>query len=335
MRLLGEILTVFTEEDFTMAINAIQFQKGMSLIEFYRRFGTETQCQEAFEKARWPLGFQCPVCSGMAHSIFLRSGRKYWQCTACRHQTTVRAGTLLEASKLSLHQWLLAIFLVTQSKNNVSALELKRQLGVAWRTAWLLKHKLMEAMATREASRQLGHEVEIDDAYLGGERTGGKRGRGSENKVPFVAAVETREGRPFYVRFDPVPNFSQACLGEWAKGALAPGCHVTSDGLSGFSSVVSAGCTHEPIVVGGGKRAAGHPRFKWVNTLLGNLKTALSGTYHAFAFSKYARHYLGEYQYRFNRRFDLASMVVRLARATMLASPCNARQIIHSAEPCR
>lgn len=330
-----EILTVFTAEDFTMAINAIQFQKGMSLIEFQRRFGTEAQCQEAFEKARWPSGFQCPACSGAAHSTFLRSSRKYWQCTACRHQTTVRSGTLLEASKLSLRQWLLAIFLVTQSKNNVSALELKRQIGVAWRTAWLLKHKLMEAMANRENARQLGHVVEIDDAYLGGERTGGKRGRGSENKVPFVAAVETREGRPFYVRLDPVPDFTLASLGEWAKAALAPGSQVTSDGLRGFAAVTSAGCLHEPIVVGGGKQAASHPSFKWVNTLLGNLKTALSGTYHAFAFAKYARHYLGEYQYRFNRRFDLACMVTRLARATMLASPCKARNIIHPAELCR
>lgn len=318
-----------------MAINPIQFQKGMSLIEFQRRFGTESQCQEAFEKARCPAGFQCPVCSGTAHSTFLRSGRRYWQCTACRHQTTVRSGTLLAASKLSLRQWMLAIFLVTQSKNNVSALELKRQVGVAWRTAWLLKHKLMEAMANRESSRQLGHTVEIDDAYLGGERPGGKRGRGSENKVPFVAAVETRQGRPFYVRFDPVPDFTGKSLGEWAKGALAPGSHITSDGLQSFTAVTSAGCTHEPIVVGGGKQAANHPRFKWVNTLLGNLKTALSGTYHAFAFTKYARHYLAEYQYRFNRRFDLASMVTRLARAAMLASPCPARNIIHPAEPCR
>jgi transposase-like protein len=332
---LGEILTVFVAEEITMAINAIQFQKGMSMIEFQRRFGTEAQCQEAFEKARWPSGFECPACSGTAHSTFLRSGRKYWQCTTCRQQTTVRAGTLLQASKLSLRQWLLAMFLVTQSKNNVSALELKRQVGVAWRTAWLLKHKLMEAMASREATRQLGHEVEIDDAYLGGERTGGKRGRGSENKVPFVAAVETRDGRPFFVRFDPVPGFTQASLAEWAKEALMPGSHVTSDGLSGFASVTTAGCTHEPIVVGGGKQAACHPRFKWVNTLLGNLKTALSGTYHAFAFAKYARHYLGEYQYRFNRRFDLASMVTRLARAAMLASPCTAKQIIRPAEPCR
>jgi hypothetical protein len=82
--------------------------------------------------------------------------------------------------------------LLTQSKNNVSALELKRHLGVCYKSPWLMKHKLMEVMRQREDSRQLDGRVEIDDAYLGGERSGGKRGRGSQNKVPFVAAVQNQ-----------------------------------------------------------------------------------------------------------------------------------------------
>lgn len=87
--------------------------------------------------------------------------------------------------------------LMTQAKNNVSTLELKRQLGVSYPTAWLVKHKLMEVMRVREDARQLTGQVEIDDAYLGGEVHGGKAGRGSPNKVPFVAAVQTTEsGQP-------------------------------------------------------------------------------------------------------------------------------------------
>ena len=84
---------------------------------------------------------------------------------------------------LPLTIWFLAMHLLTQAKNNVSALELKRHLGVRYKTAWLLKHKLMQVMSEREAPRQLDGRVEIDDAYLGGELPGGKSGRGSENKV--------------------------------------------------------------------------------------------------------------------------------------------------------
>lgn len=97
---------------------------------------------------------------------------------------------------MPLMRWFVAMHLLTQTKNNVSALELKRHLGVCYKTAWLMKHKLMRQ---REDSRVLDGRVEIDDAYLGGERTGGKRGRGSENKVPFIAAVQTTpDGHPLY-----------------------------------------------------------------------------------------------------------------------------------------
>ncbi|EQD55650.1 ISXo5 transposase transposase [mine drainage metagenome] len=91
-----------------------------------------------------------------------------WQCSACRHQTTLLSGTLFEATKLPLRTWFLALYLLTQSKTNVAALELMRHLGVCYRTAWRIKHKLMQAMTEREAGRQLGGLVQIDDAYLGG-----------------------------------------------------------------------------------------------------------------------------------------------------------------------
>ena len=92
---------------------------------------------------------------------------------------------------MPLTRWFLAMQLLTQAKNNVSALELMRQIGVSYRSAWLVKHKIMEAMRLREDRRELDGRVEMDDAYLGGERSGGKSGRGSENKVPIVAAVQT------------------------------------------------------------------------------------------------------------------------------------------------
>lgn len=106
----------------------------------------------------------------------------------------------------------MAMQLLTQSKTNVSALELKRQIGVCYRSAWLLKHKVLEAMRLAESGRQLTGRVEIDDAYLGGQRSGGKVGRGSENKVPFVAAIQTTDdGKPHLACLSPRP-FTKASL---------------------------------------------------------------------------------------------------------------------------
>ncbi len=126
------------------------------------------------------------------------------------------------------------MFLVSQSKNNIAALELKRQLGVGYPTAWRVKHKLMQVMAEREAGRAMQGEVLIDDAYLGGEHRG-KAGRGSQNKVPFVAAVQlSAQGHPQLARFDPVTGFTKVAIGQWAEHYLSPSTRVLSDGLNCF-----------------------------------------------------------------------------------------------------
>ena len=300
-----------------MARNLIQFQPGLSLPEFMRRYATQAQCEAALESSRWSNGFQCPNCGDPRHSRYQRNGRTLFQCQRCRRQTSLTAGTIFEASKLPLTTWFLAMHLITQAKNNVSALELSRHLGVSYNSAWLIKHKLLQVMAERERNRELVGRIEIDDAYLGGER-GGRRGRGSPNKVPFVAAVQTNEeGHPQFVRFDCLAGFTHAEITLWAQRALAASTQVLSDGLSGFSVLAEMVEEHQPIVTGSGRAAAQHPQFRWVNTLLGNLKTALTGTYHAIKFAKYAQRYLAEVQYRFNRRFDLSVILPRLLRAAV------------------
>jgi ribosomal protein L37AE/L43A len=304
-----------------MAMNRVQFQAGLSMAEFLDRYGSEAQCEAALVAVRWPDGFVCPACGSNAHSSFVREGRHYWQCTACRHQCSAISGTIFESTKLPLTRWFLAMQLLTQSKNNVSALELRRQLGVCYKTAWLLKHKLMEVMRLREQSRQLDGRVEIDDAYLGGERSGGKSGRGSENKVPFLAAVQTTpEGKPICACFAPQP-FTTAAVAAFAAQSLAPTAQVVSDGLWCFGAVTRIGAAHERVVTGGGAASVRLPQFKAINTVLGNLKTALTGTYHAFDFTKYAHRYLAEAQYRFNRRFNLAAILARLLRAAAVTPP--------------
>jgi ribosomal protein L37AE/L43A len=130
---------IFTRSEATaMAQNPIQFQPGMSLDDCFARYGTEAQCAAALEASRWPQGFVCPRCGATTHSRFQADGRAYWQCAQCRVQTSLTCGTLLASSKLPLTTWFQAMYLVTENKNNLSALSLKRHLGVCYRTAWRL-----------------------------------------------------------------------------------------------------------------------------------------------------------------------------------------------------
>ena len=159
-----------------MARNKVQFQKGLSEAQFAVLYGTEDQCREAVMRWRWPSGFVCPVCAGEHHSLV--KTRALYQCTACRRQTSVIAGTIFAATKVPLCTWFRAMYHLTQSKGGISSIELGRRLGVTQTTAWKIKHKLMQAMMERDATKRLTGRIEIDDAYLGGERNGGKRGRG-------------------------------------------------------------------------------------------------------------------------------------------------------------
>jgi transposase-like protein len=284
-----------------MAFNTIQFQQGMSLPEFIERFGTEDQCAQALKAARWPSGFHCPRCDAAEHWIVGHGARKLFECQACHYQTSLTVGSLFEHTKLPLRTWFLAIYLLSQAKTGLSSLALKRHLGVSYPTAWALQHKINHAMALREGQHQLG-----------GEHPGGKPGRGSENKTPFVAAVSLNDkGRPQFLKLNRVSGFTTETIKGWAKANLAPTALVVSDGLGCFAAVTAAGCTHTPIVVGD-RKPRDLPQFQWVNTILGNLKTTLHGAFHSLGWSKHADSHLAAFAYRFNRRFDLRDLLARL-----------------------
>lgn len=303
-----------------MARNQVQFQKGLSEDNFEKSYGDEEQCHAALVKWRWPDGFECPDCGCRAHCIVTRGARKLFQCNACHKQTSVRAGTIFAASKLPLRIWFKAIYLLTQSKKGISSIELSRRLGVTQTAAWMMKHKLKQVMLERNSTKRLTARVEMDDAYVGGERPG-PCGRGAEGKTPFVAAVATTDdGKPDQIILRRVPAFSKFALRKLARTALASGVEVVSDGLACFSAVAEVGCKHTAIVTGSGAKAAKTPAFKWVNTALGNIKAALVGTYRAVR-EKHVPRYLAEFEYRFNRRYKLEDMIPRLAFVALRTAP--------------
>lgn len=302
-----------------MARNKIQFQTGYSLPEFFEEYGSNEQCETALFNWKWPTGFICPKC-GSVHYCFIKS-RKIYQCNQCHHQTSLISGTIFENTKLPLSRWFLSIFLITQSKTGMSALELKRQIGVSYNTAWSIKQKIMQVMKERDDEKPLSGIIQLDDVYWGGELHGGSRGRGSENKTPFVAAVSVNaEGNPISMNMNVVEGFRSIEIARWSKQHLQAGSEVVSDGLACFTAVTEAGCTHTPIVTGGGPKSVKKEEFHWVNTMIGNVKNAITGTYHAIGHQHLPR-YLAEFCYRFNRRFDLRNMFPRFVYIAIRTPP--------------
>ena len=290
-----------------MARNAVQFQKGLSEPAFEQQYGTEEQCRAVVIASRWPNGFECPVCGGRQHSLV--ASRDLYQCTRCRRQTSPIAGTIFASTHLSLRVWFRAIYHLTQTKQGISSIELGRRLGVTQTTAWKIKHKLKQVMLERDARKRLAGRIEIDDAYLGGERHGGKRGRGAPGKTPFVAAVETTaEGKPVRLKLRRVTSFCAASIAGFAKRSLDPGCAVVSDGLQCFASVTYAGCAHQVVTTGSDRRRLAHRH--------SNGSTPPSATS-----SPPSQEPTAPSTASFNRRYDLAAMIPRLAWAAVRTTP--------------
>ncbi len=147
-----------------------------------------------------------------------------------------------------------------------------------------------------------------------------------------MAAISlSAEGRPLYIKMALVPGFTRKAVFDWATADLTPGCIVTSDGLSCFAGVTDAGCQHRAIVADG-RKPKELPEFNWINTVLGAKPTC--GAYHAFDFAKYGTRYLGAFVYRFNRRFHLEALPLRLFVAAATIGHRPARWLRQAEESC-
>lgn len=151
----------------------------ISLIEWQKRFGTERRCAQTLVKVRWPQGFQCPACGGMAYPI---ASRHLYQCAHCRHQVSITADTLFHATKIPLVKWFWLIYLMASDKGGISALRAAKHLGVSWITARAMLYKIRQ-VPTGTSIYRLSNLIELDDTVVGGKRSG-KRGRGAEGKAP-------------------------------------------------------------------------------------------------------------------------------------------------------
>lgn len=302
-----------------MPKNKVQFQKGYSLPKLQAAYGTEEQCREKLYKFRWPSGFICPKCE---HSrCYEIKTRQLFQCTQCRHQCSLISGTIFASSKLPLTTWFLAIYLITQAKEGMSALSMRRFLGISVNAALKMKHKIQHVMKLADDRLLLEGFVELDDVYWGGKRRGGKRGRGAPGKTPFLAAISrNEEGHPVHMRMSKITSFTSANVKAWTLKHINPETIVISDMYNPFN------CLSELVAVHGRIKATkiyddpNNKIFHWVNTMIGNVKKAIHGTYHSVS-SKHLPRYLAEFCFRFNNRFIVGAMISNLAKQAVATKP--------------
>lgn len=265
-----------------------------TIAEFQDWFATEEACHEYLAKVRWPEGFRCPRCGGARG---WPTKRGLVECATCRLQTTVTAGTIFQDTRKPLRMWFLAMWLVTSQKHGVSALGLKRALGLgSYRTAWSWFHKLRRAMV-RPGRDRLRGTVEVDETYVAGKRPG-KPGRGA-GKTLVLIAVETNDGKVGRARLVRLSDASGPSLGAAVEAAVEPGSTVETDGWAGYAGLDSRGYSRRVVRRGG---TAGDDLLPHAHLVASLLKRWLLGTHQGAVRASHLDYYLDEFTFRFNRR---------------------------------
>jgi transposase-like protein len=287
--------------------------RGHSLSEFQTAFPDAAHCVALLFKCRWPSGFVCPAC-GKARGAALNSRPRLYECLDCGRQTSITAGTVMQRSKLPLTTWFWAAHLMATRSNGMSARQLEDQLGVTYKTAWLLTQKLRRSMADPNCTLLEG-VVEVDQAEIPVRVGDTYFEPGNAGKILIAAAIEvidrdthtakpkrkgakylgTRSGR---LRLAVIADNTAASIEAFVRANVKPGTTLISDGHASYPGL-SGDYRHDPRVVG---KMAAHIVLPWSHRAFSLLKRWAMGTYHGLR-RKHIDPYLDEFTFRYNRRF--------------------------------
>ncbi len=284
---------------------------GLSVYD--EKFQDPLAAADYLESIRWPDGIVCPHCGESERTPYLLKSktRKLWKCAACRKQFTVTVGTIFEGSHIGLHKWLLAFYLLCSSKKGMSAHQLHRMLGVTYKSAWFMAHRIRYAMEQPPFARQLTGTVEADESYVGGKvrRSNVKQfapldpnkpdlrlkktGRGTD-KTPVLLLVE-RGGQARSFR---MANVTGESLGGAIRRHVAKEAHLRTDAFKSYKKVGKEYASHA-TVDHNFEYVRGDAHTNTAENYFSILKRGIDGVYHHVSEAHLPR-YLAEFDFRYN-----------------------------------
>ena len=279
--------------------------KKLTFEERQRIFSDREKAREYLESVRWPNGPVCPRCGGeetykiTGKATSKKPARKgVWKCKKCRQQFTVTVGTIFQGSHIPLNKWLYAIYQLCSSKKSVSANQLHRTLGITYKSAWFMTHRIRQAMANISENVMLTGMVEADETYVGGKTKGGKRGRGSEKKTPVFALISRNgEARSFHVG-----NVKKRTLQGLIQEHVAETARIMTDTFSSYRGLQKVFAGHS-FVDHAKEYVRGIVHTNFAESYFSLLKRGILGTFHHVGRAHLQR-YLFEFDFRWNRRHD-------------------------------
>lgn len=273
----------------------------MTLPELNRLYSTDEDCREILTRLRWPEGVQCPRCR--SKSVWYLQTRKQFTCSDCAYQFSVTTGTIFNDTHLPLETWFMAVLLLVEARKGMSANQLKRTVGVSYKTAWYLCHRIRAAMKETERP-MLDGTVEMDETYVGGrERGKGKGWNRPDNNKEIVIGLRQRGGD---LRFFHANDVKSGTLAQFIKDNVSADVDVmVTDEFPGYPKAMIAagikGGQHKTIRHKAKVYVDGDIHTNTVESAFSLLKRGIMGTWHKIS-AKHLPAYLEEMTFRFNRR---------------------------------
>jgi transposase-like protein len=282
-----------------MASRKPTFTQEMNLVQLIEDFGSEDKCRRYLEALRWPNGVRCIRCDSTKISRI--KTRDQFDCDACSYQFSVRAGTIFHDSHLPLWKWFLAVYVMGESKKGISANQLKRMLGVSYKTAWYLCHRIRAAM-TDMAPEPLSGIVEADETYTGnapmrfGRHLPGRSMGG--NKSAIIGAVE-RGGR---VRLKVSEHVDRKALHEFLRSVIDDETEaIYTDDFTAYDGIATDSMRHETVTHSRRQWVQGDVHTQTMEDVWSLFKRSVIGSYHHLSV-KHLQAYLDELAFRYNNR---------------------------------
>ena len=276
----------------------------MTLIDVHTLFSTDEKCREILKRLRWPNGAECPRCKGSA--VTLETEKELFYCGVCDYQFTATSGTVFHDTHLPLLKWFVAVYLLCESRKGMSANQIKRTLGISYKTAWYLCHRIRHAM--KESNREmLDGTVEVDETYVGGkaknmhkkDRERKIKGRGTVGKE-IVIGIRKRDGDLCFFHAEDVAS---GTLAKYIQDNVSQDVDVIcTDDLPAYDKAVGGlKDRHKTVNHSEGIYVDGAIHTNTVESAFSLLKRGIVGTWHKVS-AKHLPAYLNEMTFRFNRR---------------------------------
>jgi transposase-like protein len=269
--------------------------ENIDLAKLSIEFGSDEKCRQVLEQLRWPNGPICPRCQSKATPI---ANRFQYDCDKCHYQFSVTAGTIFHDSHLSLWKWFLATLLLCEAKKGMSACQIQRTLGVSYKTAWYLCHRIRAAMTEADKPKLTG-KIEVDETYVGGKGHGeGIRGRGTKKRP--VLGIRQRDGE---LRFFHAENVTTRSLEKFMRENISKDADVIfTDELSAYRGIAKRmGLKHQMVQHGIKEYVRGDAHTNSIESAFSLFKRGLRGSWHKLS-AKHLQAYLDEMSFWFNNR---------------------------------